>query len=48
MKTLIITVEDTEEEIFDRILSVLNAGKNVFKSVGKNIISYGKNALSYI
>ena len=32
MKTLIITVEDTEEEIFDRILSVLNTGKNVFKA----------------
>lgn len=32
MKTLIITVEDTEEEIFDRILSVLNTGKIVFKA----------------
>ena len=32
MKTIIITVEDTEKEIFDRILSVLNAEKNVFRS----------------
>ena len=30
MKTLIITIEDTEEEIFDRILSVLNVRNNVY------------------
>lgn len=32
MKTIIITVEDTENEIFDRIMSVLNDGKNIFKA----------------
>lgn len=31
MKTIIITVEDTENEIFDRIMSVLNDGKNIYK-----------------
>ena len=32
MKTIIITVEDTENAIFDRIMSVLNDGKNIFKA----------------
>ena len=32
MKTIIITVEDTENAIFGRIMSVLNDGKNIFKA----------------
>ena len=32
MKTIIITVEDTENEIFDKIMSVLNDGKNIYKA----------------
>lgn len=33
MKTIIITVEDTENEIFDKIMSVLNDGKIFIKQM---------------